>query len=125
MLLNVDGLDKQWNMGVKSIFEGELGWHAPGDVETYSAPLIFRRVNSGKQGEIRQYDSSTLGNGTENDYCRYANDVEGENIPSNGKKIRLLSVSNKKFRNRLVVSFHKRWDMNDIKWPSRTGRMKE
>ena len=96
MLLNVDGLDKKWNKGVKSIFEGELGWHAPGDVETYSSPLIFRRVNSGKQGEIRQYDSSTLGRGTEIDICRYAKDVEAENRPSNGKKVRLLSVSNRK-----------------------------
>ena len=45
MLLNVDGLDKRWKKGVASPFEGELGWHAVGDVETY-APLIFRKVRN-------------------------------------------------------------------------------
>ena len=44
MLLHVDGLDKKWKKGVKSPFQGELGWHASGDVITY-APLIFRRIN--------------------------------------------------------------------------------
>ena len=40
MLLNIDGLDKRWKNGIKSPFEGELGWYAPGDVEDY-APLFF------------------------------------------------------------------------------------
>ena len=46
MLLNIDGLDKKRKKSVPSPFEGELGWHAVGDVETY-APLIFRRVRDG------------------------------------------------------------------------------
>ena len=33
MLLNIDGLDISWKKGVPSPFEGELGWHAVGDVE--------------------------------------------------------------------------------------------
>ena len=45
MLLNIDGLHKKWRKGVKSPFQGELGWHAVGDVEKY-APLIFRRINN-------------------------------------------------------------------------------
>ena len=43
--------------GVLSPFEGELGWHAVGDVETY-APLIFRRVRDGC--DIRELDTSNL-----------------------------------------------------------------
>ena len=46
MLLNVDRLNKKWKKVVRKPFEGELGWHAVGDVETF-APLIFRRVRDG------------------------------------------------------------------------------
>ena len=58
MLLNIDGLDKRWEKGVKSPFEGELGWHALNDVERY-APLIFRRVLS-NLSNVRTLDSSTM-----------------------------------------------------------------
>jgi hypothetical protein len=125
MLLNVDGLDKKWNKGVSSDFEGELGWHAAGDVETYCAPLIFRRVNSGRQGEVREFDGSTLGNVGEHLNRRIDDEDEGENRHLSCKKIKLLSMSNRKFRNLLVTSFHKRWELRDIKWPSRTGLMVE
>jgi hypothetical protein len=46
MLLDVDGLNKKWKKGVKSTFEGELGWHTTNDIDTY-APKIFHRVNGG------------------------------------------------------------------------------
>ena len=28
------------------------------------------------------------------------------------------------FRDKLITHFHKRWKLNDIVWPSRTGKMK-
>ena len=88
MLLNVDGLDKKWDNGVRSDFEGELGWHAAGDVETYCAPLIFRRVNSGKQGgQIRAFDGSVLGLGDEYSICSNAAVEERETGLSLGKKL--------------------------------------
>lgn len=64
MSLHVDGLDKRWKKGVKSPFEGELGWHASGDVETY-APLIFRRANDNSNPDrIRTLDLSSIHNKT-------------------------------------------------------------
>ena len=121
MLLNVDGLDKRWKKGVKSDFEGELGWHAPGDVETYCSPLIFRRVSSGRQGQpVRAFDASTMGNNTTNVIPEEGH-MEHEIII--GKKRNLLSITNKNFRNLLVTSFHKKWELGKVKWPSRTGKM--
>ena len=105
MLFNVDGLDKRWKKGVQSPFEGELGWHAVGDVETY-APLMFRRVNN--VGNIRELDTSARGN-----FASYNNidiDPEDKNdeaaIETNYK---ILRMTNKKFRDKLVINFHKRW----------------
>ena len=40
MLLNFDDLDVKWNEGVKSPYEGEMGWHEYGLVEQH-IPLIF------------------------------------------------------------------------------------
>ena len=129
MLLNVDGLDKQWNKGVQSAFQGVLGWHDAGDAENYVSPLIFRRVNSGQQGPItRQYDTSTIGNNVltlfvennDNDI----NDQTEDNDDNNVIKVRnVQSIPNKRFRNLLVTNFHKQWEKGQIIWPSRTGVM--
>ena len=118
MLLNVDGLDKKWKKGVKSPFQGELGWHATGDVETY-APLIFRRVNDNLNPDsIRTLDLSLIHN-KPFDYegGEEINGVENTNF-------RILRMTNKMFRDKLITHFHKRWELNDIVWPSRTGKMK-
>jgi hypothetical protein len=132
MLLNVDGLDKRWKKGVSSDFQGELGWHAVGDVEAY-APLIFRRVRSGIPGhEIRQLDlsenhSRDVHFGDTDIEEEDQEDEEEENIRTNNKNYRVLHMSNKYFRKKLVEHFHRRWSSQipseKIKWPSRTGKM--
>ena len=125
MLLNVDGLDKKWKKGVPSPFEGELGWRAVGDVETY-APLIFRRVRDGC--DIREQDTSNFARG--NDLCNNLLDNREEEIKNLKKcgeenSYKILRMRNKDFRDKLVTSFHRRWAVKDIVWPSRTGKMKE
>ena len=119
MLLNVDGLDKKWRKGVPSPFEGELGWHAVGDVETY-APLIFRIVRDGCG--IRELDTSQFARG--NVLCNtYLDNREEEikNFKNSGeeKNYKILRMENKDFRDKLVTSFHRRWTVKDIVWPSR------
>ena len=116
MLLNVDGLDKRWKKGVKSPFEGELGWHASNDVERY-APLIFRRVLN-NLSNVRTLDSSTM---SRHDVT-YADAKERETA-ADKTKFKILKMTNKIFRDKLVIHFHKRWEMKDIVWPSRTGKM--
>ena len=127
MLLHEDGLDKRWTKGRQSEYEGELGWHAVGDVETY-APLIFRRVNSGMSGNKRSLDSSRLGR-NDNDVVFDGDNTEDEDNdneidPTVIKKVtRIKNITNRKFRNNLVTSFHVRWALKKVVWPSRNGRM--
>ena len=118
MLLNVDGLDRRWKKGVPSPFEGELGWHAVGDVETY-APLIFRRVKN-NCGDIRAYDASK----TPVEDFMYGPLLEDEEEEINRRtSFKILKLTNKIFRDKLVTNFHKRWENKDVVWPSRTGEI--
>ena len=110
--------------GIPSPFEGELGWHAVGDVENY-APLIFRRVRD--ECDIRELDTSQFAWG--NDLCNTHLDNREEeikNLKNSGeeKTYKILRMKNIDFRDKLVTSFHRRWAVNDIVWPSRTGEMK-
>lgn len=124
MLLAVDGLDKKWNKGVKSPFEGELGWHELGDVEAY-APLIFRRVQNGSGVNPRQHDSSRMGSNPDNLIIDPHVDVDEKCYQFDGasSSYSVIKLTNRKFRKCLVVNFHKRWLNKSIVWPSRTGKM--
>ena len=119
MLLNVDGLDKRWKKGVPSPFECELGWHAVGDVEAY-APLIFRRVrNNLAADDIRSFDASRI---PLNDFMYGQIKDEEVEFPKIAN-YKVIKLTNKTFRDKLVIHFHKRWEIKDIIWPSRTGEM--
>lgn len=125
MLLNCDGLDKKWKKGVSSPFAGELGWHAPGDTEAYCDPIIFQRFRSGMQGTpARQYDNSIMGRGPEEGNV-LPNQTEDDNEDENDDEeaTNLFTLSNKRFRNLLVIHFNKFWELGKLIWPSRTGRM--
>ena len=105
MLLNVDGLDRRWKKGVPSPFEGELGWHAVGDVETY-APLIFRRVGN-NCGDIRAYNASKF---PVEDFM-YGPVLEDEEEEINRRtRFKILKLTN----NKLVKILHERWENKDI-----------
>ena len=105
MLLNVDGLDRRWKKGVPSLFEGELGWHAVGDVETY-ALLIFRRVGN-NCGDIRAYNASKF---PVEDFM-YGPVLEDEEEEINRRtRFKILKLTN----NKLVKILHERWENKDI-----------
>ena len=89
-------------------------------------PLIFRRVRDGC--DIRELDTSKFARG--NDLCNNLLDNREEeikNLKKSGEEntYKILRMRNKDFRDKLVTSFHKRWAIKDIVWPSRTGKMKE
>ena len=124
MLLNCDGLDRKWNKGVVSPFQGELGWHAPGDTELYCDPIIFQRFRSGQQGSNpRVYDCSLLDNGSESLRIN-PDDAEDIDVNNDNQEAKCLyTLSNNKFRNILVIHFNKLWELGKLIWPSRTGKM--
>jgi hypothetical protein len=125
MLLKCDGLDRKWNKGVISPFQGELGWHAPGDTETYCEPIIFQRFRNGQQGNNpRLYDSSMIGSGPDGPRLNQEPVVENNdenNDVAEAKDLHTLSF--RKFREILVIHFNKLWMMGKLIWPSRTGKM--
>ena len=90
-------------------------------MEAY-APLIFRRVrnNLSTADSIRSYDASKV----QVDNFMYGPLPEDDNV-ENKKMIdyKILRLTNKIFRDKLVTNFHKRWEDKDIVWPSRTGKM--
>ena len=124
MLLNCDGLDKKWKKGVISPFQGDLGWHAPGDTEAYCQPILFKRCRSGRQGnQPRLYGSSILGS-TQTNCIPNIDDEENSDDENNEQEAKSLqTLSNHKFRNILVTHFNKLWELRKLMWPSRTGKM--
>ena len=122
MLLYCDGLDRRWSKEVISPFQGELGWHAPGDTEAYCDPIIFRRSRSGRQGNNpRAFDCSIL-----DEISRINKNVgvDDNDVINEVQEARSLqTLSNFKFRNILTTHFNKLWELGQLIWPSRTGKM--
>ena len=93
-----------------SPFQGELGWHAPGDTEAYCDPIISRRFRSSRQeNNPRAFDCSILGSDEIN---RINKDVGVDNIDviNDVQEARSLqTLSNFKFRNIVVTHNNKLW----------------
>ena len=124
MLLHCDGLDRRWNKGVISPFQGELGWHAPGVIQSYCDPIIIRRFRSGRQGNNPcAFDCSIL----ESDEINRINKdvgVDDNDVINEVQEARSLqTLSNFKFCNILVTHFNRLWELGKLIWPSRTGKM--
>ena len=117
MLLNIDGLDIKWKDGVKSPFEGEMGWHEIGLVEQHvQVPVVFSRAN-GEIQNIRQFDESMTQELPQIVYGN--NDTDDQYFQHDLKSIRKISF--KVFRSVLVNHFHYKWLRKEVEWPSRTG----
>lgn len=123
-LLEVDGLNAEWKLGVPSDFEGELGDHDLGDSQVF-VPSILERVRNCTDfhGRLETFDPTTLGNvdwgvGDEGE-DEGEDESQGASSCSPGISIRSLSLVD--FRERLVQHFRYRWERKGIKWPSRTG----
>lgn len=103
-LLEVDGLHAQWNNGVPSDFEGEMGHHHIEDVIDYLEPEILRRINN-----PTRYDSTL----PVLHVVHEPNELVTER----------MRISYETMRAKLVCHFHYRFLNKDIKWPSRSGIM--
>jgi hypothetical protein len=66
-LLEVDGLDDEWQGGVSSDWESEMGLHDPEDVTHYIPPAAIARLNATAQVSPRHYDASGMGAGDDRD----------------------------------------------------------
>jgi hypothetical protein len=129
-LLEEDGLDKEWENGVRSDWEGSLGYHNAYDVVNHATrnfPLGRLQTNN----QRRRYDASGVGRGSDGDAdapdLGSNDDNNDENIvaedpPVGSDGIRYVrKLSMDYFRKRLVEHFDILYQRNEIKWPSRLG----
>ena len=116
MLLNIDGLDVKRNEGVKSLYEGEMGWHKNGLVEQHIS-LIFARVNRGLNYR-REFDESLS---HELPQIAYGDMNISDELILSDVVDSIREMSFKSFRSALIVHFHEKWLRNEIVWPSLTG----
>jgi hypothetical protein len=132
-LLDTDGLDKRWEAGVNSEWEGRLGNHSTRDVQEFM-PDAIRRMHH--LPTSRGYDTSGMGQGPdilndaealnrlrqqEQEWATAAEDNAEENAAGDDgvRIVRKLPI--RFFRKKLVEHFHILWQQHDIQWPSRNG----
>jgi hypothetical protein len=120
MLLQIDGLDKQWEEGVPSDWEGELGANNPDDCRMH-APFAIQRLNNPELQDFgsRQHEQRVA-------RIRAAdNDILAEDDASTSVRqtaegaIYVNSLSYSDFRDRLIVNFDILHRTNRIQWPTR------
>jgi hypothetical protein len=113
-VLEADGLHEQWDNGVPSDWEGDLGCHSPRDVNTFLPPALSRAL---RPDQMSEYDTSGMGPGNDHE----ANmDVEPDpdlgDDPALGDKttriVRHLSLNY--FRKKLVEHFSIRFSQNRV-----------
>ena len=151
-LLDIDGLNAEWENGIPSDFEGELGLHDENDAH-YTVPLILARVGSSNVKDRmttifgdRAFDGSGLGIGgtrfseindqdydndnDEDDDDHYVHNDQDLNEDPNGsvvaRNVPIRIVKNmrlKSFRRVLIEHFSKLWRERKVVWPSRTGKV--
>ena len=124
-LLTEDGLDVSWKEGIPTDWEGEAGEHDPDDVIRHSFPIA--RINNIDVNEIRRFDSSGLGYGTDvmmegsdrNEESSQEN-IQENILYQNVNECRIVkNLSFEFFRNKLVEHFTILWEQGKIVWPAK------
>jgi len=122
-LLEVDGLDKQWEEGVPSDWQGSLGnndadecrRHAPFAIHRLNNPQLERFGSTNHQREAQNRRAGEL------DLEQVGNDddeVTDERRNANGA-ICVNSLAYADFRERLVVHFDMLHRQHKVRWPTR------
>jgi DDE superfamily endonuclease len=121
LLLEVDGLDKRWEEGVQSDWEGELGDNDPAEIERH-APFAIQRLNNPERFGSRQHERESAApaplvdtgpRGEDDDDASQNLDGIGERQDENGT-VFVNSLSYTDFRGRLVVHFDILWQRHRI-----------
>lgn len=104
-LLNIDGLDANWNEGAISFYQGPDGNHDRFDVDAH-AP-----------GRLPDYDPTHMGQAGA---FQFQSDLTTQPPPPLPiMNVHTMPLSG--FRNNLIDHFSRKWHQNEIRWPSRSG----
>ena len=121
-LLEIDGLDENWENGVPSEWEGDLGRHGAKDTAD-RVPAILHRMGEAACNIPRGDAFDLSGQGPAPDYTdaymdpRAREDAGG----GTGEVRRVRDMSMRAFRAKLIEHFDIQWRRNAVRWPSRTG----
>jgi len=120
MLLNIDGLDKQWEEGVASDWEGELGANDPDECRAH-APFAIRRLNNPELEDFgsRQHEESVSQIRDPKDCVGVQDDVVTNIRTADDGAVYVNSLSYKEFRDCLLVNFDILHRQHKIRWPTR------
>ena len=128
-LLEIDGLDDKWELGVPSDWEGSLGEQEEEDITNIAA---LRRLNNPEAA--RHFDSSGMGYGNdrqedENDDSDVDSASDSESIAESDVQhtddeyiIPVRNLSFNTFRQKLVNHFDIMYQRKEIVWPKNKGR---
>jgi hypothetical protein len=113
-LLDMDGLDEQWETGVQSDWEGPLGEHK--DEVLPNANQNLRYDTSGRISFGNDVDPNIGSHDMEDDTA-----FHDDSTLHDGTRI-VCKLSQKYFREKLVEHFDIVWRRNEVVWPRRTGQ---
>ena len=116
MLLEVDGLDVEWN--------GEIGLHDESDVLNYLDNFALQHLQSSNV-DVRLYDASGMGPGDDLDIDSSNQEPPTDDIHDiyelGGGMMRFVkNMSMDYFRKKLVHHFDIKFTQHALVWPSRT-----
>jgi hypothetical protein len=118
MLLEIDGLHKNWQHGVTSDYSGELGLHCPGDYRRFQR--IFDRLHHGNADD-RAYDSTRR---VSKPFFSAPPSHDSGGIshhPATASYTYLQSMSFSACRRAFIDHFDYMYRHHAVVWPSRTG----
>jgi hypothetical protein len=137
-LLNEDGLNKAWEDGVLSDWEGELGLHNVQDVE-YHIPDAVQRLMT--RGELRRYDVSGMGfrsnvrdgeqpplplppSHQRGHSCTTDTSLVVADLTASGVRV-VKDLSLDFFRSKLIRHYDIAFQRNEIQWPGKRNRQRQ
>jgi len=120
MLLQIDGLDKQWEEGVPSDWEGELGANNPDDCRMH-APFAIQRLNNPELQDFGswQHEQRVARIRAADDDILAEDDASTSVRQTAEGAIYVNSLSYSDFRDRLIVNFDILHRTNRIQWLTR------
>ena len=131
-LLEVDGLDKGWEEGVASMWEGNLGLHDASDVQDH-LPVPLQRMLSTtglrRYDATREIDQTTgpINNALILDEQSYRNHQftrqERRYEREGATTVRVVkNLSLPYFRKKLIEHFDIAYSKNEVRWPGKRNR---
>ena len=120
LLLEVDGLDKEWEHGISSDWEGELGNNDPDEIRLFAPMAIQRLVNPEMFGSREHERASELPQpllGIEEEEEEEEEDAtEVPRQDEDGATV-VNALHYDEFRKKLVTHFDIAFSRGEVKWP--------